>query len=84
MVNTALKPLVRCLPTIYLPGDNVTLLATDVPLVAANDAGRRWQVRECYCHSCRGGRLVCVDQRTLSGDDWRHIARSRLTLVGAP
>lgn len=78
---TALKPLAKC-QTIYLPGDRVTLL--DVPPTAANDNGKTWTVRECFCLGCRGGRIVCVDQRTVAGDDWRHIARSRLTLVGVP
>lgn len=77
-----LKPLAKC-QTVYLPGDRVTLLATDVPLVAANDTGREWTVRACGCNGCWYGRLVCVDQLTLAGDAWRHIARSRLTLVRA-
>jgi hypothetical protein len=77
----ALKPLVKC-QTIYLPGDRVTLL--EVPLVVNWDLNRVWSVRECFCLGCRGGRLVCVDQRTIAGDAWRHIHRSRLTLVGEP
>lgn len=75
---TALKPLVKC-GTVLLPGDHVELL--DNTPAPANDVLKIWTVRSCDCLGCRGGRLVCVDQRTLADDAWRHITRSRLRLA---
>lgn len=71
---------------VFVPGDRVVLTADalrSMGVHAVDCVAKVWTVRECFCQSCRTGRLVCTDQPTLGGS-WRHLARSSLRHAGVP